>query len=247
MATVTGYTAARMLQIENETVISGLVDTNGDLLLYTRANVEINAGHVVGPEGAPGTTEWAGILGKPITFPPSSHGHNVEDIAFYQSLLTGTSLPSEWPFGVSMTDGADFPESLGICITTKYNNFRCSQIFTAKDTGSTYIRSATNDTTWTAWRKTAFQEDPGVVKAVATGSYSSGSTLSSGSGVSVSRTFPSGLFTSTPRVVCIPTKSARIQMAAMSVTTTGFTARLDNFSGGTAADRDFNWIAIQET
>lgn len=51
MATVTGFTAERMLEIENETVVSGLVDVNGDLLLYTREGTEINAGHVKGDPG----------------------------------------------------------------------------------------------------------------------------------------------------------------------------------------------------
>lgn len=51
MATVTGFTADRMLEIENETVVSGLVDVNGDLLLYTREGTEINAGYVKGDPG----------------------------------------------------------------------------------------------------------------------------------------------------------------------------------------------------
>lgn len=54
MAIVTGFTAERMLEIENTTVVSGLVDVNGDLLLYTREGAEINAGHVKGDPGDPG-------------------------------------------------------------------------------------------------------------------------------------------------------------------------------------------------
>ena len=50
MATVTGFTAERMLTIENETVVDGEVrDTN--LFLIRRDGVEIDAGWV---KGAPG-------------------------------------------------------------------------------------------------------------------------------------------------------------------------------------------------
>ena len=53
MATVTAYTAARSLQIENSSVTSGAVDANGNLILTTRGGTPINAGYVVGPAGTP--------------------------------------------------------------------------------------------------------------------------------------------------------------------------------------------------
>ncbi len=53
MATVTAYTAARSLQIENSSVTSGTVDANGNLILTTRGGTPINAGYVVGPAGTP--------------------------------------------------------------------------------------------------------------------------------------------------------------------------------------------------
>lgn len=55
MATVTGFTAERMLQIENETVVEGEVDVNGDLILLTREGTAFNAGHVKGADGANAT------------------------------------------------------------------------------------------------------------------------------------------------------------------------------------------------
>jgi microcystin-dependent protein len=63
MATVTAFTAARMLEIEASSVTGGLVDPQGNLLLSTRGGDEINAGDVRGPEGVgpPGTvTMFAG-------------------------------------------------------------------------------------------------------------------------------------------------------------------------------------------
>lgn len=64
MATVTGFTAERMLEIENETVVSGLVDVNGDLLLYTREGTEINAGYVKGDPGDDATVPDASTTVK---------------------------------------------------------------------------------------------------------------------------------------------------------------------------------------
>jgi hypothetical protein len=43
MATVTAFTAARMLEIEASSVTGGLVDPQGNLLLSTRGGDEINA------------------------------------------------------------------------------------------------------------------------------------------------------------------------------------------------------------
>lgn len=56
MATITAFTAARSLEIEQSSVTTGAVDVNGDLILTTRGGTNINAGHVVGPAGTPVNT-----------------------------------------------------------------------------------------------------------------------------------------------------------------------------------------------
>lgn len=56
MATVNGLTAERMIQIENSSVTSGLVDAQGRLILKTRGNDIIDAGIVRGPQGDFGPT-----------------------------------------------------------------------------------------------------------------------------------------------------------------------------------------------
>lgn len=56
MASVTGFTAARMEAIEAASVVDGTID--GDDLILTRFDgSEINAGNVRGPTGSPGITE----------------------------------------------------------------------------------------------------------------------------------------------------------------------------------------------
>lgn len=51
MATVNGFTAERMLQIENTTVVDGEVDGDGHLVLMTREGTPIDAGVVSGDVG----------------------------------------------------------------------------------------------------------------------------------------------------------------------------------------------------
>lgn len=68
MAIVTGFTAARMLQIENETI----VDANlvGDrLILVTREGTVIDVGSVRGPEGPEGHVPTLADLGITATLP----------------------------------------------------------------------------------------------------------------------------------------------------------------------------------
>lgn len=56
MATVTAFTAARSLEIENSSVTSGAVNGSGNLILTTRGGTTIDAGYVVGPAGTPVNT-----------------------------------------------------------------------------------------------------------------------------------------------------------------------------------------------
>ena len=66
MATVTGFTAARMLQIENGTVVDGDV-VAGELILVTRGGTQINAGSVQGPTGSQGPKGDPGTAGEKLT------------------------------------------------------------------------------------------------------------------------------------------------------------------------------------
>lgn len=54
MASVTAFTAARMKKIEDTTVVSGTINSLGELVLITREGTEINAGLVRGPAGPEG-------------------------------------------------------------------------------------------------------------------------------------------------------------------------------------------------
>jgi len=158
---------------------------------------------------------------------------------------SGGPTPFAVPFatGAQTTTGtaddlAVTPEGLAT-LTATATRRGLVELATSAETsaGTDNIRAVTPD---------GLNDHPGEPRAIATGSYSSTTDLSSGSGVGISRTFPSGRFSTAPVVMVIPTKSARIQCAALNITSTGFTAQLDNFSGANASDRDFNWIAIEE-
>lgn len=53
MASVSGFTAERMLQIESNTVIDGYIDSSGDLILVKKDGSTVNAGKAVGPIAGP--------------------------------------------------------------------------------------------------------------------------------------------------------------------------------------------------
>jgi microcystin-dependent protein len=63
MALVTAFTAERMKQIEDSTVVSGLVGLDGHLLLSTRAGAQIDAGSTIGPAGPQGVAGPIGPAG----------------------------------------------------------------------------------------------------------------------------------------------------------------------------------------
>jgi hypothetical protein len=65
MASVTAFTAARMKEIEDTTVISGTINVDGELVLITREGTQINLGPVQGPPGEPGDPGAPGGIGLP--------------------------------------------------------------------------------------------------------------------------------------------------------------------------------------
>lgn len=54
MATVSGISAAKMLELSGEDIVDGLVDSNGNLILTKRNGGTVNAGAVKGDPGQPG-------------------------------------------------------------------------------------------------------------------------------------------------------------------------------------------------
>lgn len=57
MATVTGFTAERMLAMEAATIVGGTVNGGGHLILTKHDASTVDAGSVIGPTGAPGVSQ----------------------------------------------------------------------------------------------------------------------------------------------------------------------------------------------
>jgi microcystin-dependent protein len=66
MTTVTSLTAARMIEIEQASVVDGNIVGN-NLILVTKGGAQINAGNVQGPTGAQGIQGPAGTAGEKQT------------------------------------------------------------------------------------------------------------------------------------------------------------------------------------
>ena len=115
MATVTGFTAARSLAIENGTIVSGTIQ--GDNLILTKKDgTTVNAGIVRGATGATGATGPTGATGAQGSAgtsilsgninPTSSVGNNGDFYINTQTTtLFGPKAGGVWPSGVSLTGG----------------------------------------------------------------------------------------------------------------------------------------------
>ena len=120
MATVTGYTAQRMKQIEDETVVSGSVVVD-NLILKTRAGQTINAGNVRGPVAEQQFASPA------VTLPPSG----------YPSGLS-----------VSSATSSGWPSAYVTLLTVRRSATRTFQLATNKTTAQMWMRAETDGDLW---------------------------------------------------------------------------------------------------
>jgi hypothetical protein len=96
MATVTGYTAAKMQEIEGASIVNGSV-VDGDLILYKQDGTPINAGPVRGPQGIQGPD------GDLTDAPSDGKIYLRKDGAWY--ILAPTAPPSDG-FRYTLKNGA---------------------------------------------------------------------------------------------------------------------------------------------
>jgi hypothetical protein len=95
MATVTGLTAERMIEMENATVIDGDVVGN-DLVLRTRDGTQINAGNVRGPQGPAGLNGAGHIICTSTTRPSLVAGDEGKTIYETDTDLVRTWTGTRW-------------------------------------------------------------------------------------------------------------------------------------------------------
>lgn len=90
--TISGLTAERMLGIEAASVVDGLVDANGDLILSKQSGESFNAGHVLGPAGASAPTSYPDALDVMAT--SFDYG---KDLTFAIASDSTSNDPGDWP------------------------------------------------------------------------------------------------------------------------------------------------------
>ena len=102
MATVTGFTAARMLEIENTTVVDGHIDGD-DLILVQRDLTEINAGSVRGPIGPTGQADVGDIKANIRTSIPGWLNMDTPVAnADTEHPLLWAEVPASWKYGTTL-------------------------------------------------------------------------------------------------------------------------------------------------
>lgn len=146
MGSVTVFTSARMQEIEDGTVVSGLVDVNGHLLLKKHDNTEIDAGNVKGSDA---------ISWLPINY----------------ALYTSTADYTTYPLGLSSTlvnpdSGWPVPSFYGNIMTNRaYSSGGATiQYWSAYQAGENHIYYRIwyyNTTVWSDWMQLVNSADPG--------------------------------------------------------------------------------------
>lgn len=134
MAIINVLTAARMLEIEANSVVDGEVNQDGRLILTTHAGASIDAGDVVGPQGATGLPASTYLAAdKPVTDTPSTYPRGVSQ------------------FQVGTANG--WPSSFLIVFTIAENSNRIVQIASDKGNNNMWFRQASSSTpdAWTSW------------------------------------------------------------------------------------------------
>lgn len=127
MATVTGLTAEKMMELADQELINAVVNSSGRLIMTRRNGDTVDAGNVYRPEGF---------------------------VLRNDGIADATKLPSEYPIGITIAQvgPTGFPTTLGIVETYYLTIVRAFQRVTNKaDTSEVWIRTAFDDK-WTNWR-----------------------------------------------------------------------------------------------
>lgn len=172
MATITGYTAARMQAIEDGTIVSALYDASGHLILTRHDGTQIDVGVTT-----LATTAQAGIVELATNAETQAGTDAVRAITpaglaslpgYRVQIVTGmteASTPAAWPYGVSMQSlGAGSGWSLnggfGTVITSSISSGYTVQEFYKSAGGTSIVQSWERTYNafdggggWTAWRE----------------------------------------------------------------------------------------------
>lgn len=178
MASVTGFTAERMLEMENDTIISGTVNAEGRLILFKKDGTTVDAGYVVGPQGAAASID--DVTGLRDALDSKMDDSQLDSLVteaefqskadsrinaviptnkrvnFAPSGFTSTSRPVDYPDGITVfhTDGkfgTTWPVDYGVVVTIKRYDSRIVQRITGYQ-GETWERAGSSSLVWHPWQ-----------------------------------------------------------------------------------------------
>lgn len=164
MATITGYTAARMQAIEDGTITTGLYDSSGHLILTKHDGTQIDVGRTTAA-----TTAQSGIVelatnaetqaGTDTTRAVTPAG--LASLAGYrvqiESGIAESATPAAWPYGValqSVASGSGWTPNggVGVVVTTSIDSTHTVQDFYANvGAGSPKCWTRSYNGAWSSW------------------------------------------------------------------------------------------------
>jgi hypothetical protein len=167
MATITGYTAARMQAIEDGTVTTGLYDASGHLILTKHDGTQIDVGRTTAAttaqsgivELATNAETQAGTDATRAITPAglaSLSGYRVQIV----SGVTEAATPAAWPYGVSLQSvttgsGWSLNSGVGTIVTSSISSdYTVQEFYSNSGTGGStksWQRSYTSALGWSSW------------------------------------------------------------------------------------------------
>jgi hypothetical protein len=109
--------------------------------------------------------------------------------------------------------------------------------------GYTVWYSARNGNDWHIYRTHVAEVYPAAMSQIATGVATLPVAVAVGDGTSMPVVLPAGQFNIPPQVL-LTSSTSRLTISANSITATGFTIRVDNYSDGTLTGGNVTWTAI---
>lgn len=155
MATVTGFTAARMLEIENASIVAGAVDLSGHLQLETQGGSTVDAGYVVGPAGPTGPGFIATVIAQTTNL-----NTIVVPGAYVQTTDAWATFALNYPW-VGNGGWLTVTGTSGGVLLQTYSAVHDTEM------PAIYTReSSNNGVSWTAWRPHPISNDSGAYRFI---------------------------------------------------------------------------------
>lgn len=165
-----------------------------------------------------------------------------------------TSYPSGWSrlyYTAANSSAWDFTGKSGEVVTYVDGTDFARQTWTRHVGGTSnsteeWVRTATSANGWTNWRKTVFEDRPGLPYAIATGTHLMPGGSAANEVVSQAITFPAGRFTATPVITVTAVSTVPgdvvLEVSIGNLSSTGFTIYIKRTN---TASTTVHWIAIQ--